>query len=86
MEKKRTVRKRKIPKKHIVVFQDANDKVFKTLFVEDGSDASPPPMKSIQFETKHHQIIFAGWDQDLTSIHSELYCVAQAPRPFVPRE
>ncbi len=72
MEKKRTVRKRKIPKKHIVVFQDANDKVFKTLFVEDGSDASPPPMKSIQFETKHHQIIFAGWDQDLTSIHSNL--------------
>ncbi len=72
MEKKKTVRKRKNPKKHIVVFQDANDKVFKTLFVEDGEDAAPPPMKSIQFETKHHQIIFAGWDQDLTSIHSNL--------------
>ena len=72
MEKKKTVRKRKIPKKHIVVFQDANDKVFKTLFVEDGEDAAAPPMKSIQFETKHHQIIFAGWDQDLTSIHSNL--------------
>ena len=72
MEKKKTVRKRKIPKKHIVVFQDANDKVFKTLFVEDGENATAPPMKSIQFETKHHQIIFAGWDQDLTSIRSNL--------------
>ena len=72
MEKKKTVRKRKTPKKHIVVFQDANDKVFKTLFVQDGEDAVAPPMKSVQFETKHHQIIFAGWDQDLSSIHSNL--------------
>jgi len=71
MEKKRPVRKKK-PKKHIVVFQDANEKVFKTVFVTDGEEAQAPEMKSVQFETMHHRIIFDGWDQDISSVHSNL--------------
>lgn len=73
MENKKVVRKKKkIVKKHIVVFQDVNNQVLSTVFVADGGSAQAPAMDAVLEEKQHHKVVFSGWDQNLEEIHSNL--------------
>lgn len=72
MEKKKVVRKKKTTKKHIVVFQDNQKKVLKTVFVEDGNGVEAPSMEEVLEEKEHHRIVFKGWDQDLSVVKENL--------------
>ncbi|MDO4977810.1 MAG: leucine-rich repeat domain-containing protein [Eubacteriales bacterium] len=72
MEKKKVVRKKKNTKKHIVVFQDAEKKMLKTVFAEDGHSVEAPSMEAILEEKEHHRVVFQGWDQDLSKVTENL--------------
>ena len=84
MEKKKIIRKKKTAKKHIVIFQDRDQNVLQTLFVPDGESVTPPKMKEILEEKEHHRVVFRGWNQDLSHIHSNL--VVCPVTEEVPRE
>lgn len=86
MEKKKVIRKKKPLKKHIVVFQDDQEKVLKTVFIPDGEDAEAPPMQEVLEEKEHHRVIFRGWDQDLQKIHANLVVkpvYAEVPKEYL---
>ena len=72
MENKKFVRKKIITKKHIVVFQDSEDQVISTVFVEDGASVIAPDMDEVLKEKEHHKIVFSGWDKNLSEVHSNL--------------
>lgn len=68
----RKVVKKKEGKKYIVVFQDAEGKVLKTTFVEEGKNATAPSMPEIKEELEHHRILFKGWDHSGENVRSNL--------------
>lgn len=71
-------------KKFIVVFQDEDNTVLKTSFVKEGEDACPPEMKRKKSETKHHQILFSGWDTEYQRVKKNL--VIKAVYQKVPKK
>ena len=58
--------------KHIVVFQDQDGQVLKTAFVSHGRAAEPPLVPEKIGETDHHEILFQGWDHDLSQVEGNL--------------
>lgn len=76
--------KRQTKKKYIVVFQDEEGKVLGTSFVEEGTGAEPPAVPEKKGETEHHETVFAGWDQDISRVESNL--VVKAVYETVPKK
>ena len=76
--------KRQTKKKYIVVFQDEEGKVLATSFVEEGSQAQPPAVPEKRGETARHETVFAGWDQDISRVESNL--VVKAVYETVPKK
>lgn len=64
--------KRRILKKHIVVFQDDEGNVLKTSFVPHGGSAVPPEIEVKKNAAEHHEYLFSGWDQDFSRVENNL--------------
>lgn len=64
--------KRKIVKKHIVVFQDDEGNVLKTSFVPHGGSAVPPEIEVKKNVAEHHEYLFSGWDQDFAKVENNM--------------
>ena len=57
---------------HIVVFQDEKGKVLKTSFAAHGESVNPPALPEKKGSQGHYDIVFGGWDQDLSSVTGNL--------------
>lgn len=64
------VKKKK--QQHIVVFQDEAGNVIKTAFVPHGESVDPPNLPESKGTEGHYEIVFAGWDQDLSAVKDNL--------------
>ena len=72
--------------KHIVVFQDQDGQVLKTSFAGHGQAAEPPAVPVKIGETDHHEILFQGWDQDLSQVTTNLVTrpvYAEVPKQYL---
>lgn len=76
--------KKKIAKKHIVVFQDEEGNVLKTAFVSHGKNAEPPEIPEKKDETEHHESIFMRWEPDYHQVKDNL--VVKAIYKNVPKK
>ena len=76
--------KKKIAKKHIVVFQDEEGNVLKTAFVSHGKNAEPPEIPEKKDETEHHESIFTRWEPDYHQVKDNL--VVKAIYKNVPKK
>ena len=57
---------------HIVVFQDEKGKVIKTAFAVHGESVTAPDLPGSKGSQGHYDLVFGGWDQDLSSITANL--------------
>ncbi len=75
---------RKKKQQHIVVFRDDEGKVIKTAFVPHGESVIPPDLPEKKGTDGHDEIVFGGWDQDLSSVTDNL--VVKASYVRVPKK
>ena len=68
-KKKRII---KTPPRHVVVFQDEQGEILKTSFVAHGEAADPPVLSNRKNQEEHYDLLFEGWDQDYTSVTSNM--------------
>lgn len=73
-------------KKHIVVFQDQDGQVLRTSLAGHGQAVEPPEVPAKIGESDHHEILFQGWDQNLSEVTSNLMTrpvYAEVPKQYL---
>ncbi len=63
---------KRVKKKYIVVFQDEEGNVLKTAFTASGETAEAPDVPKKKSESEHHEVLFQGWDHDISAVRENL--------------